>query len=94
METVSSAGGYERSCASGRNVRALVGRQAITSAGLMPSSLSTGFSPYRKLMLWRANPDEETTNWRAVCGRTACTVRRAGRTRILPDPYLRPLPAI
>jgi hypothetical protein len=28
---------------------------------------------------WRVNPDEETTNWRAVCGRTACTVRRAGR---------------
>ena len=25
------------------------------------------------------NPDEETTDWRAVCGRTACTVRRAGR---------------
>jgi hypothetical protein len=37
---------------------------------------------------WRANPDEETTDWRAVCGRTACTVRRAGRPRALPDPYL------
>ncbi len=31
-------------------------------------------------------PDEETSNWRAVCGRTARTVRRAGRRR-LPDPY-------
>jgi hypothetical protein len=38
-------------------------------------------------MLWRANPDEETTDWRAVCGRTACTVRRAGRARALSDPY-------
>jgi len=34
-----------------------------------------------------ANPDEETTDWRAVCGRTACTVRRAGRVRALSDPY-------
>lgn len=30
-------------------------------------------------MFWRVNPDEETTNWRAVCGRTARTVRREGR---------------
>ena len=29
----------------------------------------------------------KTTDWRAVCGRTACTVRRAGRTSVLPDPY-------
>ena len=29
-------------------------------------------------MRWRANLDEDTTNWRAVCGRTARTVRRAG----------------
>ena len=27
----------------------------------------------------RDTPDEETSNWRAVCGRTARTVRRAGR---------------
>ena len=26
----------------------------------------------------RDSPDEETTDWRAVCGKTACTVRRAG----------------
>jgi hypothetical protein len=38
-------------------------------------------------MLRRANPDRETADWRAVCGRTACTVRRAGRTWVLPDPY-------
>src|SRR5260221_14632724 len=27
----------------------------------------------------RDTPDEETTDWRAVCGKTARTVRRAGR---------------
>ena len=53
----------------------------------MPSSLSVGFSPCMKPMSWRANPDEETTDWRAVCGRTACTVRRAGRVSAFPDPY-------
>ena len=36
---------------------------------------------------WRANPDEETTDWRAVCGKTARTVRRAGTAKALPDPY-------
>ena len=39
-------------------------------------------------MLWRADHDVETTDWRAVCGRTARTVRRAGRVDTLPDPYL------
>ena len=58
----------------------------------MPSSLGMGFSPYMKLMLRRANPERETADWRAVCGRTACTVWRAGRTSVLPDPYLRHTP--
>jgi len=61
---------------------------ANRGAAGMPSSLSTGFSPYKKPLLWRVSPDKETTNWRAVCGKTACTVRRAGRMRVLPDPYL------
>ena len=38
-------------------------------------------------MCQRANPDEETTDWRAVCGRTARTVRRAGTAKAVPDPY-------
>jgi len=38
-------------------------------------------------MLRRANPDEETLDWRAVCGRTARTVRREGRAIALPYPY-------
>jgi len=45
-------------------------------------------------MLRRANPERETADWRAVCGRTACTVRRAGRTSVLPDPYRWPTAAI
>jgi hypothetical protein len=27
------------------------------------------------------------TNWRAVCGKTARTVRRAGTAQAVPDPY-------
>src|SRR5262245_36031248 len=80
-------GGYGPCSANGRNVRALVSRMLIIAGGLMPSSLSVGFSPCTKPMSWRANPDEETTDWRAVCGRTACTVRRAGRVSAFPDPY-------
>ena len=45
-------------------------------------------------MLRRANPERETADWRVVCGRTACTVRRAGRASVLPDPYLWPGAAI
>ena len=37
--------------------------------------------------LQRADPDEETLNWRAVCGKTARTVRREGRASVLPYPY-------
>src|SRR5699024_7107644 len=33
------------------------------------------------------NPDVETTDWRAVCGRTARTVRRAGTAGAVSDPY-------
>src|SRR6516162_8549237 len=40
-------------------------------------------------MCRRTNPDEETTDWRAVCGRTARTVRRAGTAKAVPDPYQR-----
>ena len=55
-------------------------------AGQMHSSQNVGFSLCMKPGLLRANPDEETTNWRAVCGRTACTVRRAGRALSFPTP--------
>jgi predicted RNA-binding Zn-ribbon protein involved in translation (DUF1610 family) len=52
-----------------------------------PSLLPRGFSLSMKPMGGHANPDEETTDWRAVCGRTACTVRRTGKARALSDPY-------
>jgi len=88
MWTALSDAGCGHSCVSGPNARALLGQAAPTAAGLTPSSLRTGFSPYTKPMRWRADPDEETTDWRAVCGRTARTVGRAGGTSVLPDPYL------
>ena len=31
-------------------------------------------------------PEMETANWRAVCGKTACTVRREGRLIAFPTP--------
>ena len=45
----------------------------------MPTSRNSDFSPCMKPGYQRANLDEETADWRAVCGRTACTVRREGR---------------
>ena len=44
-------------------------------------------SPSSRFMCERTHPDEETTDWRAVCGRTARTVRRAGTAKAVPDPY-------
>jgi hypothetical protein len=35
----------------------------------------------------RDSLDEETTNWRAVCGKTARAVRRAGSVKADLDPY-------
>lgn len=54
---------------SGRSVLALLGRHAINGAGPMPSSLNKGLSPYTRLLLWRANPDEETTEFGGQGGR-------------------------
>ncbi|MGA8147215.1 MAG: hypothetical protein WB870_06500 [Gallionellaceae bacterium] len=41
-----------------------------------------------KPITWRANPDEETTDWRARCGKTAHRVRREGTVIAVPYPYL------
>ena len=38
----------------------------------------------------RVNPDVEIADWRAVCGRTARTVRREGRALAFPYPYRLP----
>ena len=74
-------------CESKKNGQVLVKLSVITGNGQMLSSLNGGFSPCIRPTFWRANPGEETTDWRAVCGRTACTVRRAGRVFTLSDPY-------
>src|SRR5215469_8249572 len=42
-------------------------------------SLRMGGSPVALPLRRRDTPDVETNDWRAVCGRTARTVRRAGR---------------
>jgi len=49
------------------------------SSGPMPTSRAWGFSQCTKPMRKRADPDEETIDWKAVCGKSACTVRRDGR---------------
>ena len=59
-----------------------------TSAGQTPASRSMGCSPalqpVRKPPI-RANGN--TIDWRAVCGRSACTVRREGRRNSMRRPY-------
>ena len=61
--------------------------ETIMSAGPIHSSRPRDCSPCRQPGSWRVNPDEETTDWRAVCGRTARTVRRAGTAKAVSDPY-------
>ncbi len=47
----------------------------------MLTLLDLGCSHYPQPMNWPVNPDVENTDWRAVCGRPACTVRREGRRK-------------
>src|SRR5918992_5347599 len=56
-------------------------------AGQILSSRPRDCSPWFQPGSQRANHDEETTDWRAVCGRTARTVRRAGTAKAVSDPY-------
>ena len=75
----SSGGGCARSCASRTSGPASGDCRAIINAGPMPSSRKPGCSPFTRPGRRETAPDEETTDWRAVCGKTARTVRRAGR---------------
>ncbi len=77
--TASCADASAPSCASRRSAPASGDARPITNAGPMPSSLLMGCSPFAPPSSRRDTPDEETNNWRAVCGKTARTVRRAGR---------------
>jgi Group II intron, maturase-specific domain len=87
-----------------RRLRAILRRQEKRKPGMgvcredhqrgpINSSRPRDCSPCIQPGSSRANPDEETTDWRAVCGRTARTVRRAGTARAVSDPYqpLRPM---
>src|SRR5271156_4424259 len=78
-----------QSCASRRSVPAAVVLSRTTAAGQMSFSRIAGCSPSKQLTKARATPDEETNDGRAVCGRTARTVRREGRRK----PFL-PLSAV
>src|SRR6266446_1080359 len=83
------ADGCERYYESRRSDRAWEFVEKIISAGPLNSSRPRDCSPCIQPGSWRANPDEETTDWRAVCGRTARTVRRAGTAKAVSDPYQR-----
>src|SRR5882757_2010441 len=77
--TSSSAGGCAHSCASRTSAPASDAVGPTINAGPMPSSHKRGCSHSTQPGGLRDTPDEETTDWRAVCGKTARTVRRAGR---------------
>jgi hypothetical protein len=52
-----------------------------------PYFLKASYAPHLRKTVLTVNPDVETLDWRAVCGKTARTVRRAGRAAALSDPY-------
>src|SRR6266545_3625294 len=58
--------------------------------GPMPTSRMPGCSRFTWPGNQRDSLDEETTDWRAVCEKTARTVRRAGSVQADPDPYHTP----
>src|SRR3982074_1578302 len=58
--------------------------------GPMPTSRMPGCSRFTWPGNQRDSLDEETTDWRAVCEKTARTVRRAGLVQADPDPYHTP----
>ena len=58
-----------------------------SKAASRPPSRTPGCSRFTRPGKQRDSLDEETTNWRAVCGKTARTVRRAGSAKTDPDPY-------
>jgi hypothetical protein len=79
--TASSDEGCGPSCASRKSGQASAAVPTITNAGLTHSSPISGCSPFPRSAITRDIPDEETSNRRAVCGRTARTVRREGRPK-------------
>ena len=72
-----------RSRVCGKSVPAAAVARPIIGNGPMPSSRSTGYSPFRRPMEQRDTSDEEASDRRAVCGRTGSE----GGEGDLPDPY-------
>src|SRR5580658_9056466 len=91
--TASSEDGCARSCAGGKSGAASVSVPTTINAGQTPTSQVSGCSRRPRLDIERDFPDEETNDWRAVCGRTASTVRREGRREPFLPPIAVPLPA-
>jgi hypothetical protein len=85
--TSSSVAGFASSCANRRSDRVSGAPSTIKSAGQMPTSRMPGCSRFTRPGEPRDSLDEETTDWRPVCGKTARTVRRAGSAQADPDPY-------
>ena len=78
---------YGQCCANKSTGRARDGACTIINNGRMLSSLVLGYSRCQKPIDWRANPDEETTDWRARRGKTAHRVWREGTVKAVLYPY-------
>jgi hypothetical protein len=78
---------YEQCCENKSIDRAKDDACTIINNGQMPSSLILGYSQCQKPINWRANPDVETTDWRARRGKTAHRVRREGTVKAVLYPY-------
>src|SRR6266702_5593990 len=76
--TVLSDGACARSCASRRNDPGSGAVPTTINAGQMHTSRVSDCSHYPQPAIKRDAPDEETNDWRAVCGRTASTVGGRG----------------
>ena len=79
---------YGQCCADKSTDQAKDDACAIINNGRMLSSLILGYSQCQRPINWRANPDEETTDWRARRGRTAQRVRREEMAIAVSYPYL------
>jgi len=84
--TASSADGSAFSRASTGGGRQGGAARPISRHGPMPSSRVKDCSPRKQPSKARDIPDEATRDWRAVRGRTARTLRRAGWVNTLPEP--------
>ena len=76
-----------RCCANRSPGRGRGDLKTIINNGQMLASLILGSSRCLKPITWRANPDVETTNWRARRGKTAHRVRRKRMASAVPYPY-------